>query len=82
MNEIDPQFATDILRGADQIAEFLYGSRDLRRKIYHLSATSNLPFFKLGSIICARKSVLVKWITAQEVRHGCSLDNFSPDEKS
>jgi hypothetical protein len=32
-------------------------------------ATSNLPVFKLGSMICARKSVLLKWVTEQEARH-------------
>jgi hypothetical protein len=64
----EEDLAADILRGADDVAQFLFGSRDQRRKVYHLSATSNLPVFKLGSMICARKSVLVKWIAEQEGR--------------
>ena len=60
MTEHDREFAKDLLRGAEEIAQFLYGDRE-RRKIYHLVATSNLPVFKLGSMICARKSVLLKW---------------------
>lgn len=68
MTEEDPEFATDLLRGAAEIAEFLYGNRDVRRKVYHLVATSNLPVFKLGSKICARKSVLLKWVKDQEER--------------
>jgi hypothetical protein len=69
MTEHDAEFAQDLLRGAEEIAQFLYGERELRRKVYHLVATSNLPVFKLGSMICARKSVLVKWIKDQEERH-------------
>ena len=65
----DEDLAADILRGAEELAQFLFGSRDQRRKVYHLSATSNLPVFKLGSMICARKSVLLKWIAEQESRH-------------
>jgi hypothetical protein len=51
----EEEFAADMLRGADEIAYFLYGDRDQRRKIYHLVATSRLPVFKLGSMICARR---------------------------
>jgi hypothetical protein len=68
MNDNHPEFAQDLLRGADEITEFLFGDRKLRRRVYHLAATSNLPVFKLGSVICARKSVLLKWITDQESR--------------
>jgi hypothetical protein len=69
MSETHPEFSKDLLRGAEAISEFLYGDSELRRKVYHLAATSNLPVFKLGSMICARKSVLLKWIGDQEERH-------------
>ena len=74
MSESETEFSKDLLRGADAIAEFLFGGTDLgkkdqRRKVYHLAATSNLPHFKLGSMICARKSVLLQWIRDQEERH-------------
>jgi hypothetical protein len=52
----------------------------MRRKVYHLVATSNLPVFKLGSMICARKSVLLKWVEEQEGRH--ANDNCKPTEKT
>jgi hypothetical protein len=64
----DDEFSKDLLRKAEEIAEFLLGDRKLRRKIYHLVATSNLPVFKLGSTICARKSVLLRWVRDQEDR--------------
>lgn len=67
-NDNDPEFADDLLRGADAIAAFLYGSPKLRRKVYHLVASSNLPVFKLGAMICARRSVLMEWIRQQERR--------------
>jgi hypothetical protein len=69
MTEPDAEFAKDLLRGAEEIAHFLYGDSELRRKVYHLVATSNLPTFKLGSMICARKSVVLNWIEEQEARH-------------
>jgi hypothetical protein len=69
-NHSDLALSRDLMRGADEIAEFLYGDRARRRKIYHLWATSNFPAFRLGGLICARKSVLIKWIEEQESRHG------------
>ncbi len=56
----------DILRGADKIAEFLFGDPKLRRKVYHLVETGRLPVFRLGTTICARKSTLVAFIEQQE----------------
>lgn len=64
----ETEFATDILRGAEAIAEFLFGDKSQRRKVYHLAATSHLPTFKLGSMICARRSILLNWIEEQERR--------------
>ena len=65
-----PDFAADLLRGADQIATFLFGSPEDRRKVYHLAETSQLPVFRLGSVLCCRRSVLLGWIAEQE-RRGC-----------
>lgn len=58
----------DLLRGADQIARFVFGSAAHRRKIYYLTngAKVRMPHFKIGSILCARKSTLLAWIEAQE----------------
>jgi len=60
--------AADLLRGADQIAGFLFGDPKERRKIYHLAETSRLPVFRLGSVLCARRSILTAWIEEQERR--------------
>lgn len=76
----DRAFSKDVLRGAEEIALFLYGDRELRRKVYHLAATSNLPWFKLGSMICARKSVLLRWVEEQEGRH--ANDNGKAGDKA
>ena len=60
--------ADDLLRGAEAIAEFLYGHRRHRRKIYHLAQTKRLPVFHLGSTLCARQSTLIAWIEDQEIK--------------
>jgi hypothetical protein len=62
------ELANDILEGADAIAEFLFGSRDARRKVYYLAECSKLPIFRLGSVLCARRSVLLSFISGQERR--------------
>jgi hypothetical protein len=59
----------DMLRGAGEIAAFLYGEARHRRKIYRLIKGSRLPHFRIGRGLCARKSVLIAWIAAQE---GCA----------
>jgi hypothetical protein len=67
------ELADDMLRGADEIAAFLFGKRGSRRKVYYLAECSRLPVFRLGSVLCARKSVLLKWIAGQESRVTGSL---------
>ncbi len=61
-----PPLSGDMLYGADGIAEFLFGDRKHRRKVYNLVETGQLPVFRLGANICARKSVLLDWIGRQE----------------
>lgn len=63
-----PDLPSDMLRGAGAIADFLFGNREDRRKVYHLAETSRIPVFKMGALICARRSVLLKWIADQEER--------------
>jgi hypothetical protein len=63
-----PLLADDILRGADEIAEFIFGERGSRRKVYYLVECTKLPVFRLGSLLCARKSVLLSWISGQELK--------------
>lgn len=60
--------APDLLRGAKEISEFLFGTDGECRKVYHLAETSQIPIFRLGSLLCARKSVLMEWIASQERR--------------
>lgn len=63
-----PTLASDMLKGAEAIAEFLLGDAGERRIIYHLASTTDLPVFRLGSILCARRSVLIGWISSQEAK--------------
>jgi hypothetical protein len=77
----DLEFSEDLLRGAEEIAKFLYGNREQRRKVYHLVASSNLPVFKLGSMICARKSVVLRWVQDQENRHAGEHGMHTKEQK-
>jgi hypothetical protein len=63
-----PELAGDLLRGADEIAEFIFGTRESRRKVYYLAECCRLPVFRLGSMLCARRTVLLNWIAGQEGR--------------
>ena len=60
--------ADDLLEGADAIAEFLFGSKESRRRVYYLAECSKLPLFRLGSVLCARRYVLLNFISGQENR--------------
>lgn len=79
MSEPGPEFSEDLIRGADELAEYLFGSKKLRRRVYHLAQTSNIPLFRLGSMICGRKSVITAWVETQEKRY--ANDNVKPVEK-
>jgi hypothetical protein len=65
--------ADDLLQGAAEIARFFYGddSSKNRRRIYHLiqQRADCLPIFRLGSQIYARKSSIMKSISASEETH-------------
>ncbi len=67
-NTSDRELADDMLRGADEIAKFLFGPNGSRRKVYYLAACTRLPVFRLGTKLCARRSVLLGWIANQESR--------------
>ncbi len=64
--------AEDILTGATAIGEFIYGrsaggkDETNRRRVYHAIEKSGLPTFKLGGVVCARKSTILRWIADQE----------------
>lgn len=47
---------------------FLWGPDGNRRKVYYLAACTRVPLFRLGTKLCARRSVLLGWITDQEKR--------------
>jgi len=60
--------ADDLLRGAKKIADFFYGSDDSQgvRRVYHAAATGQLPIFKMGATLCARRSTLRAHIADRE----------------
>ena len=66
-----PSLANDLLRGASEIAEFVFGNPRQRRAVYHLAVEvkpdcRRMPVFRLGNVICARRSTLLRWIAEQE----------------
>jgi hypothetical protein len=67
-NDPPHELADDLLRGADEIAEFIFGNRNDRRKVYYLAECTRLPVFRLWSMLCGRRSVILAWIKGQETR--------------
>lgn len=57
---------SDILYGADEIAVFLFGDKKYRRRVYSRIASNELPIFRIGANICARRSTLLEWIARRE----------------
>ncbi|KZE32514.1 hypothetical protein AVW15_19555 [Chelatococcus daeguensis] len=66
--EACPALADDLLRGADAIAVFVFGDAKERRKVYYYASEAKvrMPTFRMGNVICARKSKLIGWIEQQE----------------
>ena len=66
--EACPALAEDLLRGADAIAVFVFGDAKERRKVYYYASEAKvrMPTFRMGNVICARKSKLIGWIEQQE----------------
>jgi len=58
------QLASDVLRGAAAIAEFLYGDAGERPKVYRNAA--RYTFWREGAVICARRSTLMAEIAERE----------------
>ena len=56
----------DMLQGADAISEFMFGDASKRRRVYWLAERGNLPVFRLGNCLCARRSKILEYIESQE----------------
>lgn len=60
-----------VIVGAENIAKVIYGEIEGQRegnirRIYHAIAKKELPTFKLGGRVHARRSTVLRWIEAQE----------------
>lgn len=60
------ELADDLLDGAAEIAEFMFGSKKQRRRVYHLAATGQLPLARFGEKLIGRKSTLREFIADRE----------------
>ncbi|WP_454917295.1 excisionase family DNA-binding protein [Xanthobacter sediminis] len=61
-----PRINGDVLFGASAIAEHLATTR---QRVYRLAAQGRIPFFRVGNMVCARRSALAEWMLAQERRN-------------
>jgi hypothetical protein len=67
MNKENSSLSDDLLEGAEAIAQFLYGDTGKKKRVYYLVRHGELPVFRLGEVIHARKSVLCDFILKREV---------------
>jgi hypothetical protein len=58
--------AGQLLFGAQEISQFLFGSTAHRRRVYHLADKHGLPVFHIGSTICARERHLAMWLDEKD----------------
>lgn len=63
MKAANDNLASDILKGAEEIAEFL---GEEVRAVFYAVGKGRLPHFRVGQNIRARKSTLIAWIAEQE----------------
>ena len=65
----------DLLEGAEAIAAALYGAdkaKAKRRRVFYMHEKKLLPTFSMGSVICARRSTLAKFLEQQEQAGGAA----------
>lgn len=63
MSDARTPSTTDLLHGVNAIAEHLNLTA---KQVYHLHGNGELPTFKMGKTVCARRSTLAKHFAAQE----------------
>lgn len=61
-----PALSEDLLIGAAAIAVFMFGDKHERRRVYWMAGNGQLPVFRIGSTLCARKSSLLRSVEARE----------------
>ena len=59
---------TDMVEGADAIATFIYGRTDarLRRRIYQLHTSGQIPTIRIGGILHMRPSTYRQFVEDKE----------------
>ena len=63
MNDTRDESPSDLLTGCDAIAKHL---RWTVRQVKHRAASGELPVFRIGRTVCARRSTLAKHFAEQE----------------
>ena len=58
--------ATDILKGAAEIALYVFGDVRDRRIVYYLVEHERMPVIRIGRRIFARKSTLDRWLFSKK----------------
>jgi len=62
----------DLIEGAENIVAFMFGDRKSRQAVYALARKTDVPVFKMGRKLFARRSSLVAWLAEQEQRNRIS----------
>jgi hypothetical protein len=56
----------DLLYGAAAISRFVFGNEEDRRKVYCLANSGSIPTFKMGAVLCSRRSSIAAAIAEKE----------------
>jgi nicotinamidase-related amidase len=63
-----PNTQEKVIRGAEAIAEYIFGDRTSRRKVYYLAEKARIPIFRLGSTLRLRPPACERFIAGQKAR--------------
>ncbi len=56
----------DLLIGGSAIAKELHTTR---HRVYRLAAQGRIPFFRMGNVVCARRSTLAEFMSSEEKKN-------------
>jgi len=63
MEAANDNMAPDVLKGADEIADFL---GENRRAVFYAISKGKIPHYRIGQNLRARRSTLIEWMSTQE----------------
>lgn len=69
---------SDLLHGYEEIGKHLHMTKDA---VKHRAKQEGIPTFKMGRIVCSRRSTLNAWLTNLEAAGRAHVEGGKPEDR-